>query len=412
MKDVLERNPIQLNRVPLYEGPRPQPEERGPPVRLDDVGTPAAVIDHAAMMRNIARMQSRMDTLGVRLRPHVKTSKCIAVGALQRDAGAPGITVSTLKEAEAFFAAGFDDILYAVGIAPQKLDRVLALRRAGCRLAVLVDSVTGADAVVARGRAEGHAFDVVIEIDTDGHRAGVDPESTTLIDIGRRLADGGAGLQGVLAHAGSSYGLSTPEALAQIAEQERRRTVRAAERLRAAGLPCPQVSIGSTPTALSAQNLEGVTEVRAGVYVFFDLVMANVGVCRPDEIALSVLTTVIGHQVEKGWAIVDAGWMAMSRDRGTQSQAIDYGYGAVCDADGRLVDGWIMLGANQEHGILGRRADGAERAGEGDVARRFPIGTRLRILPNHACATAAQFSAYQVVDAAGDIQVWPRFNGW
>ena len=154
---------------------------------LDTIDTPAAVLDRTVMMRNIALMQSRVTALGATLRPHVKTSKCIEVGRLQRDAGARGITVSTLKEADAFFAAGFDDITYAVGIAPQKLDRVLALRRAGCRLTVLVDSLAGAQAVVDRGRAETHAFDVLIEVDTDGHRSGVRPDDDLLIGIGEIL---------------------------------------------------------------------------------------------------------------------------------------------------------------------------------------------------------------------------------
>jgi D-serine deaminase-like pyridoxal phosphate-dependent protein len=177
------------------------------------------------------------------------------------------------------------------------------------------------------------------------------------------------------------------------------------------------VSVGSTPTALCARHLEGVTEVRAGVYVFFDLVMRNVGVCETDEIALSVLTTVIGHQVEKGWAIVDAGWMAMSRDRGTAKQAHDYGYGQVCALDGTPLAGYVMIGANQEHGILAL----AESAGEGgggaeasalDIAARLPIGTRLRILPNHACATGAQFPDYHALSDDGAITVWSRFHGW
>jgi D-serine deaminase-like pyridoxal phosphate-dependent protein len=153
--------------------------------------------------------------------------------------------------------------------------------------------------------------------------------------------------------------------------------------------------------------LDGVTEVRAGVYVFFDLVMANIGVCTPQDIALSVLTTVIGHQPDKGWAIVDAGWMAMSRDRGTQKQKIDYGYGAACDVAGNLIDGTILVGANQEHGILAQR-DGVDA----DVVGRFPLGTRLRILPNHACATAAQFPEYQIVGTGGTLERWPRFYGW
>src|SRR5262249_24135335 len=292
---------------------------------LMDIATPAALVDEACMMRNIARMQSGMTTHGVRLRPHVKTPKCIEVARRQQAAGASGITVSTLKEAEEFFAAGFSDVLYAVCIAPQKLDRVLALRRRGCALTILVDSVAAAQAAVDKGRAEQHAFDVMIEIDTDSHRSGVKPDDAVLLDIGS-IVRGGGKLKGVMTHAGSSYALDTPEALQAMAEQERGGCVRAAERLRAAGLPCPEVSVGSTPTALSAQHLDGVTEVRAGVYVFFDLVMVNVGVCAMQDVALSVLTTVIGHQPDKGWAIVDAGWMAMSRDRGTQRQKVDYGY--------------------------------------------------------------------------------------
>ena len=154
-----------------------------------------------------------------------------------------------------------------------------------------------------------------------------------------------------------------------------------------------------------------MTEVRAGVYVFHDLVMANVGVCSFDEIALSVLATVIGHQPEKGWVLTDAGWMAMSRDRGTQAQAVDYGYGAVCDEAGRPLHGFIVSGANQEHGIVSQR-DGEFAGARDDLAQRFPLGTRLRILPNHACATAAQFSDYAVLGHHGALQRWERFGGW
>ncbi len=371
---------------------------------LSALPTPCALVDEARLDHNLERMAAQMRRLGVALRPHVKTAKCLPVAERQRALGAAGITVSTLKEAEQFFAAGFDDILYAVGIVPSKLAQVRALRERGCRLKVIVDSLEGAQAVAAAG----HPFEVLIEIDTDGHRAGVKPEDARLLDIGRALHAGGAVLAGVMTHAGASYELHDPEALAAMAEQERALCVRAAERLRAAGLPCPVVSVGSTPTALSARNLQGVTEVRAGVYVFHDLVMLNVGVCSADEIALSVLTSVIGHQAEKGWLLVDAGWMAMSRDRGTQAQPVDYGYGALCSEDGRLIEGLVMVGANQEHGIVGWR-DGRTDA---TLAQRFPLGTRLRVLPNHACATAAAFADYQVLRRGGGLETWPRFGGW
>ncbi|MCA8021074.1 DSD1 family PLP-dependent enzyme [Burkholderia metallica] len=374
---------------------------------LHTLNTPAALIDVGRMRRNIGRMQAHLEALGVTFRPHVKTTKCAHVVEAQLAAGAQGITVSTLKEAEQFFAHGIRDIVYAVGMVPAKLGQALALRRRGCDLKLVADSLPAAHAIAEFGRAHGERFDVWIEVDVDGHRSGIPPDADLLIDVGRALADGGMALGGVLAHAGSSYEYDTPEALAAIAEQERSRTVRAAQRLRAAGLPCPVVSIGSTPTALAAKHLDGVTEVRAGVYVMFDLVMHNIGVCSLSDLALSVLTTVIGHQEEKGWAIVDAGWMAMSRDRGTQRQAHDFGYGQVCTEHGDVLGDYVMSAANQEHGIV-------SRAGSPDsgIAQRFPIGTRLRILPNHACATGAQHPKYQAIGEDGSAQTWPRFYGW
>lgn len=362
------------------------------------------------MQRNIGRMQARMDALGVRFRPHVKTSKCPEVVRRQLAAGARGITVSTLKEAEQFAAAGVDDILYAVGIAPAKLDHAMRLAREGSRLTLLVDSIAGAAALAQHGILHGHRHDAMIEVDTDGHRSGVRPDDPQLVAIAEalRTENGvGARLAGVLTHAGSSYALHTPEALAAMAEQERAGCVQAAQRLREAGHPCGIVSVGSTPTALSARSLDGVTEVRAGVYVFFDLVMANVGVCTRNEIALSVLCSVIGHRADAGFVITDAGWMAMSRDRGTQKQLRDFGYGAVCDVDGRPIEELAFDEANQEHGVLRWHGDAGV-----DLARAFPLGTPLRILPNHACATAAQFDRYGVLCEDGGFREWFRFGGW
>jgi D-serine deaminase-like pyridoxal phosphate-dependent protein len=168
------------------------------------------------------------------------------------------------------------------------------------------------------------------------------------------------------------------------------------------------VSVGSSPTAHAADDLAGVTEVRAGVYVFFDLVQAGIGACEIDDIALSVLTTVIGHQPEKGWVITDAGWMAMSSDRGTTGHEVDQGYGLVCDEDGTPLDDLIVISTTQEHGIV------AARPGNDAVLPDLPVGTLLRILPNHACATASQFNHYEVIpqDPDAPLQQWPRIRGW
>jgi D-serine deaminase-like pyridoxal phosphate-dependent protein len=318
------------------------------------------------------------------------------------------VTVSTLKEAEVFAAAGLTDILYAVGIAPAKLGRVVELRRKGADLSVILDSVEQARAVAEASAISKERIPALIEIDSDGHRGGVAPEDgETLATIAAVLA-ADAKLRGVLTHAGSSYSSRNREEINAWAARERDAVVSAASRLRTAGHEVPVVSVGSTPTALSDIDLPGVTEVRAGVSMFFDLVQAGVGVCTPDDIALSVLTTVIGHQKERGLMIVDAGWMALSRDRGTAAQPIDQKYGLVCDIEGNVLEGLLVLDANQEHGIVGMREGSAARLPE------LPVGTRLRVLPNHACATAAQHSAYHVVQG-GDPSIgalWPRFGGW
>jgi D-serine deaminase-like pyridoxal phosphate-dependent protein len=357
------------------------------------------------MQRNIARMKARLARFGVAFRPHVKTCKSIDVARHLMTSPRGPITVSTLKEADQFFAQGVSDILYAVGIVPAKLDHVTALRARGCDLTVLLDSVEVAQALARYCSANGVSIPTLIEVDTDGHRSGVRPDDARLLDIADAL--GGALLRGVMTHAGASYECRSDAALVAMAEQERAGAVQAAERLRGAGYPAPVVSVGSTPTASFAQRLDGVTEVRAGVFVFFDLVMAGIGVCSQDDIALSVLTTVIGHRNDLGWLITDAGWMAMSRDRGTAQQPVDHGYGAVLDVAGCPIPELRMHDANQEHGIVSRRDGGPLDVG------RYPIGSQLRILPNHACATAAQYDAYHVVDGTRDVIArWERFGGW
>ena len=368
-------------------------------VTLADVETPFAVLDHAKMVRNIERLAARMDRLGVQLRPHVKTAKCVEVAKRMMN-GHPGpITVSTLAEAEAFADARYTDITYAVGIAPAKLPRVADLIARGVDLRVLVDSVAQAKAV-----AQIHV-PALIEIDCDGHRGGVNADDPALIEIGSLLD-----LRGVLVHAGETYFADSPEALAEAAENECVVANRAATALRDAGLPCPVVSIGSTPTAHAAVDLTGVTEVRAGNYVFFDLVMAGIGVCDVDDIALSVVVTVIGHRPDKGWIITDGGWMAMSRDRGTARQRVDQGYGVVTTLDGIAYPDLVMGQTSQEHGILTVRPESSTPLPD------LPIGTRLRILPNHACATAAQHDSYRVINLTGPPPgidaTWQRVRGW
>lgn len=376
----------------------------GPVTALETLETPALLLDRPRLVANCERMRAHLAPFGVALRAHVKTAKSSEVARLMHGGGTGPVTVSTLKEAEFFLAQGFDDLLYAVGLAPSKFARVAALVRAGARLQVIVDSAELAGAFREFCGSRGLRVPVLIEIDTDDHRAGVRPDSAELLRTAAAL-DGL--LAGVLTHAGNSYSSKGIEDLRRWARIEREGVTAAAERLRRAGHEVRAVSLGSTPTALFAESFEGVTEVRAGVYVFFDLVMAGLGVCALDELALSVLASVIGHQADKGWLVTDAGWMALSRDRGTQGQRVDQGYGLVCDASGEPLGDLIVVDANQEHGIV------AARSGRQLDVRLHPVGSLLRVLPNHACATAAQHAAYHVVGAGGELEArWERLHGW
>ena len=377
-------------------------------MRLCDLETPCLILERSRLNTNISSMRERIAALSVQLRPHLKTAKSIDIAHLVLDDQSSGITVSTLSEAEYFFEHGIKNIIYTVGLAPNKLEHVLALIERGAALSVIIDNADAGRSIARFGRGSKTTVPVLIEIDCDGHRAGVTPDSPGLIEVGKILERGpGSRLAGVLTHAGASYDCRDIDCIRRMAEQERLAAVGAAGNLRGAGLPTPVVSIGSTPTATFAESMEGVSEVRPGTYMFQDLVMAGLGVCSPDDIAISVLTTVIGHQRQKNWLIVDAGWMAMSQDRGTASQKIDQRYGLVCNMDGEPIADLIMVDANQEHGII------AQRNGSSFDLATFPVGRSLRILPNHACATAAQHDRYLVVDGGTEVVAeWERCRGW
>ena len=364
------------------------------------------------MTRNIQSLEARLSGLGVLIRPHVKTCKSIEIARRMMADDSPGITVSTLAEADYFFDHGITDQLYAVGIAPGKLERIARLYRNGLELKLVLDNIDVAHRVAdAAGRLD-CSFALLLEIDADGQRGGFAPDDEALVEAAGILSQGGCRVMGVMTHMGASYDCRDTDCLRRAAERERMAVVSAARHLVRAGHDCPVVSVGSTPTAKFARRFDGVTEVRIGTYVFMDLVMAGLGVCRINDIALSVLTEVIGHRERAGEWLVDAGWMALSRDRGTANQAVDQGYGLVCDEDGRVVDDIIVRATSQEHGIL------AHRSGVPIAADRFQLGQRLRILPNHACATAAKHDGYWLIGYGliGDGQqaprYWRRMHGW
>jgi D-serine deaminase-like pyridoxal phosphate-dependent protein len=365
-------------------------------VTLRDLPTPCLLLDLDILDRNIARMRDAIARHpGVALRPHMKTAKCWQVA----ERAAPGkgpITVSTLAEARHFAEHGFRDQLYAVGITPDKLDAVASI---DAQVKITTDDLATARVIAAHPAP----LPTLIEVDVGEGRAGVAPDADSLPAIAAAL---GNKLAGVIAHAGHSYAGRSIAEMAAIAEAERAGAVAAAERLRALGHTIGIVSLGSSPTALDAAHLAGVTEVRAGVYMLGDLFQAQIGTHGMDDIAVTVLTAVTGRYPERGTVLLDAGALALSKDRSTQNAPQDWAFGRVLDEHGRPFPGEAVVSrVHQEHGEV--------RALSGSLPfDRLPVGAPVRVVPNHACLTAAAHPRYHVLSGGRLIGAWDRANHW
>ena len=372
-------------------------------MNIATLSTPALILDRARLENNAARMRQRASDLKVTLRPHMKTAKSHEVALVGQGGQHGPITVATLNEAEYFAAHGWTDITYAVCIAPQKLDRVAELTAKGIKLGILIDSLQAAQAVADHPGAH-HVW---IEIDCGEDRTGIAASDPALLQIAQCIETAArCTLLGVLTHGGQSYSALDLAEIVQVAEDERIAAVTAARTLRAAGIHCPGVSVGSTPTATHAKHLEGVTEMRPGVYLLGDLFQAGLGSCTEADIACSVLATVISHRRSSNRIIIDSGGLALSKDRSTQDTPFDAGYGRVVDAvTGTPMGDLYVASVHQEHGEV-------TSASELPWAT-LPLGTVVRVLPNHICMTAAMYERYHLVSTNGEITGhWGRTNGW
>ena len=337
----------------------------------------------------------------------MKTLKSIEAAKLAIDSEHGGIAVSTLREAEYFAGHGIGDIQYAVCITPDKLPRATALSRSIPKFSVFLDSVETAGALAGFAAAEGLELRAWIEIDSGEHRTGLEPRDDRLIEIARIFAASPVILEGVATHGGHSYGARGAGAIAAIAEQERRAVTSAAERLRSTGFEVPGVSAGSTPTATHARSGDGLTEIRAGVYMAGDLFQAAMGSHGGSDMAVSVLASVISHKPERSQIVVDAGGLALSKDRSTGALPDgDMGFGLVTDLSGEPSFGRLIVGGvHQEHGEI---TGAAPRPFD-----RLAIGAKVRIFPNHVCMTAGAYDHFLVVDGGDEILgVWDKATGW
>lgn len=372
-----------------------------------DVDTPKLILDKGRLERNAQHFLNRASTHNLLLRPHLKTSKSADVARIGTGGRMSSVTVSTLKEAEYFASCGYKDIMYAVGITPNKFSRVKQIIEThGAEILLITDDVSVAHAAIAFANTEQCPLQFLVELDCGEHRGGVPSDSSKLQDIAHLFDESPAiRFKGVMTHAGHSYSSNCTDLVREIAETERKTAVEAAARLSHMGIHSEIISVGSTPTFLFAKTYEGLTEVRCGVYLFFDLAQYSRKVCALDEIALSVLTTVIGHNHQGRSLIVDAGAFALSKDIGANAFLPDAGYGYVCDSKTLNRLGTLSVQTvHQEHGAIPVPND--------IWFDRLPVGSQVRILPNHACATAAAYPGYLVIENDDVIGEWSRVNGW
>jgi D-serine deaminase-like pyridoxal phosphate-dependent protein len=357
-------------------------------VSLDSVDTPALLVDASRLDHNVRLMAQLCQQRGRKLRPHIKTHKTLEIARRQRDNGAVGLTVAKLGEAEVYAAAGFDDLLVCYPIVgPLKLARLAALARS-VTVSTVVDNL-GASRDLSKAMTNaGVSLDVLLKLDVGMHRVGVAADEVE--QLAAAVAElPGLRLRGVCIHEGSVYGEADPARRRAVGRDQVQQLVATAERLRDRGLPIDVVSCGSTPSLADVIDIDGLTEVRPGNYVFYDAMQVALGVVEAERCALSLLTTVVSRG-GADHAIVDAGAKTLSLDRGA------HGLGLLSDY-GRIVgrDDVRLASLSEEHGWL-KLSEGAP----------LSVGERLRVLPNHACAVVNNFDKMTIVRDSEPVGEW------
>lgn len=371
---------------------------------LEDLKTPCLLLDIDRVKANAARMTAKTSALGVKLRPHIKTHKCVEVARIQTEGHNEAVTVSTLAEAKSFAANGFNDFTYAVPIEPGKFNEAIEIVRGGAKLNVITDDAGTSELLNEAAKKRGVKISVFVEVDCGDHRSGLNPTSDAAISIPRAITDASnLEFAGLLTHGGHSYGAGDLDGVQAIARQERDVMTELADRLRNQGIHVPAISIGSTPTIVHAEDLTGIDEVRPGNYIFFDAFQATIGSCSFEDCALTVLAAVVHRSYEQKKVIIDAGGIALSKDRGPFEREPDCGYGRVQDIDGNDL-GLRVNGVSQEHGVIPVK-------GEATLGR-LSVGTRVRVVANHSCLTAAQHSHYNVLENGAIVDKWEVHRGW
>lgn len=372
-------------------------------MNLETLKTPGLVLDVAKVKRNAAGMSRRIRQFGADLRPHIKTHKCLEVARLQTAGHSGAVTVSTLAEARAFAANGFSKITYAVPIESGKFVEAIEISR-DCELSLITDDVDVPYQLNDAARQANVHLNLFLKVDSGYHRCGVEPNDPVAFEIPRRISNASnLRFAGILTHAGHSYNCQTKAEVLALAKHERDVMAGFAGALRQEVGPVPIVSIGSTPTITSVDHLDGIDEVRPGNYIFFDAFQATLGSCSFDDCALTVLASVVHRDRVRRKVIIDAGAIALSKDRGPVGLNPDCGYGRILDLAGEDLN-LTVCEMSQEHGVIMVKDE--------NTLDRLSVGSRVRVLANHSCLTAAQHSYYNVLEGENVVDRWQIHTGW
>ncbi len=367
------------------------------PELLESIETPAVLLDRSKLIDNIKKMQDLADKHDVDLRPHIKTHKSIKIANLQIEQGASGITASKVDEALVFLKAGINSITLAQPLlTPSKIDRLFqAALESQADVRMIMDSTEGLDLIEIKADEHAYITGVFIKIDVGLNRCGLKEEDERIVGLAKTIYNHPRlKFCGLLSHAGHAYAAADGNGVAQISENERLQMLRIKDALEKENVPVPEISVGSTPTVLGAENFDEVTEIRPGNYVFLDQNPLRLGLVQPGEVSLTVLATIISKNSD--YFITDAGSKTLTSDQGAHGIATKPGFGVGYPAENydEQANPLTVAKLSEEHGFISREG------------QDLPLGSKIRIIPNHSCPVANLAHNYVVINDS-DYEFWP-----
>ena len=355
-------------------------------MNINEIDTPALLIEKSIMESNIQKMQKLADTNSVGLRCHIKTHKIPLLAQLQIKAGAKGIATAKLSEAEVMNKAGIIDIQIAnIIVGEEKINRLLMLSKRCSKLTCCIDSIDNAKELSKVFTDNNSRLDVFIEIDSGLGRCGLQ-RINDVINLAKQIQElKGIKLIGLLTHAGNAYSAKYNDEIRRIGRNESEVLMKTKSELFKNGIEIDEISVGSTPTANFCSAVKGVTELRAGNYIYNDMIQVSLSVASIDDCALSVLTTVISKSENR--VIIDVGSKAFSSDKGAHGSDKIKNYGYIINKNAELFQ------LSEEHGFI--RFD----------KEIISIGEKIKIIPNHSCAVSNLFNFAYLVDGENILEI-------